>query len=61
MDQEAYISIYDKKIISYTLTIFIQDKYFIRYTNDEMRSIGMNTLMKNEIVCCIREICKKIN
>ena len=59
--KKAYISICDNKIISYTLTIFIQDKDFIGYTNDEMRYIGMNTLIKNEIICCIREICKKLN
>ena len=58
--KKAYISICDNKIISYTLTIFIQDKNFIGYTNDEMRYIGMNTLIKNEIICCIREICKKL-
>ena len=59
--KKAYISICDNKIISYTLTIFIQDKDFIGYTNDEMRYIGMNTLIKNETICCIREICKKLN
>ena len=59
--KKGYISICDNKIISYTLTIFIQDKDFIGYTNDEMRYIGMNTLIKNEIICCIREICKKLN
>ena len=58
--KKAYISICDNKIISYTLTIFIRDKNFIGYTNDEMRYIGMNTLIKNEIICCIREICKKL-
>ena len=59
--QKAYISICDNKIISYTLTIFIQDKNFIGHTNDQMRYMGMNTLIKNEITCCIRKICKKLN
>ena len=35
--EKTYISKCDNKIISYTLTIFIQDKDFIGYTNDEMR------------------------
>ena len=35
--KKTYISICDNKIISHTLTIFIQDKNFIGYTNDEMR------------------------
>ena len=59
--KKAYTSIRGNKIISYTLTIFIREKNFIEYTNDEMRYIGMNTLIKNEIICCIREICKKLN
>ena len=59
--KKAYISICDNKIISYTLTIFIQDQNFIGYTNDEMRYIGMNTLIKNEIIFCIRETYKKLN
>ena len=59
--KKAYISICCNKIISYTLTIFIREKNFIEYTNDEMRYIGMNTLIKNETIHCIREICKKLN
>ena len=59
--KKAYISICGNKIISYTLTIFIREKNFIEYTNDEMRYIGMNTLIKNETIHCIREICKKLN
>ena len=35
--KKTYISKCDNKIISYTLTIFIQDKNFIGYANDEMR------------------------
>ena len=56
--KKAYISICDNKIISYTLTIFIREKNFIEYTNNDMRYIGMNTLIKNEIIHCIRKICK---
>ena len=59
--KKSYISICNNKITSYTLTIFIRDKNFIVYTNDEMRYIDMNTIIKNEIICCIREICKKLN
>ena len=59
--KKAYISICGNKIISYTLTMFIREKNFIEYTNDEMRYIGMNTLIKNETIHCIREICKKLN
>ena len=44
--KKAYISICDNKIISYTLTIFIREKNFIEYTKDDMRYIGMNTLIK---------------
>ena len=54
----AYISICDNEIISYTLTIFIREKNVIEYTNDDMRYIGMNTLIKNDIIHCIRKICK---
>ena len=56
--KKAYISICCNKIISYTLTIFIREKNFIEYTNDQMRYIGMNALIKNEIIHFIREICK---
>ena len=57
--KKTYISICGNKIISYTLTIFIREKNFIEYTNDEMRYIGMNTLIKNETIHCVREIFKK--
>ena len=58
--KKAYISICGNKTISYALTIFIREKNFIEYANDEMRYIDMNTLIKNEIICCICEICKKL-
>ena len=57
--KKAYISICGNKIIPYTLTIFIREKNFIEYTNDEMRYIGMNTLIKNETIYCIRQNAKK--
>ena len=57
--KKTYISICGNKIISYTLTIFFREKNFIEYINDEMRYIGMNTLIKNETIHCAREICKK--
>ena len=60
-EKKAYISICGNKTLSYALTIFILEKNFIEYTNDEMRYIDMNTLIKNEIICCICEICKKLN
>ena len=47
--KKAYISICGNKIISYTLTIFIREKNFIEYTNDKMRYIGMNTLIKMKL------------
>ena len=59
--KKAYISICDNKIISNTLTIFIRENNFIEHTNDEMRYIGMNTLIKNETIYCICKICKKLD
>ena len=59
--KKTYISLCDNKIISYTLTIFIREKHFIEYINDKMRYIGMNTLIKNESIHCIRKICKKLH
>ena len=59
--KKANISVCDNKIISYTLTIFTQDKNYIRYTNNEMRYISMNTLIKTEHICCIREHMQKLN
>ena len=47
--KKTYISICDNKIISYSLTIFIQEKHFIEYINDKMRYIGMNTLIKMKL------------
>ena len=59
--KKTYISLCDNKIISYTLTIFIREKHFIEYINDKMRYTGMNTLIKNETIHCIRKIYKKLH
>ena len=57
--KKAYISICCNKIISYTLTIFIREKNFIEYTNDKMRYIGMNTLIKMKLFIASVKYVKK--
>ena len=57
--KKAYISICCNKIISYTLTIFIREKNFIEYTNDEMRYIGLNTLIKMKLFIAFVKYVKK--
>ena len=57
--KKAYISICGNEIISYTLTIFIREKNFIEYTNDEMRYVGMNTIIKMKLFIASVKYVKK--
>ena len=47
---KSYISVCDNKISSYTLC---NNRNLNVYTNDEMRYIGMNRLIKSEVLNCI--------
>ena len=50
INRNSYISIFDNKISSYTL---FNKRNLNLYTNDEMGYIGMNKLIKSEVLYCI--------
>ena len=48
--RQSYISVCDNKISGYTL---FNKRNLNLYTNDEMGYIGMNKLIKSEVLYCI--------
>ena len=50
--RQSYISVCDNKISGYTL---FNKRNLNLYTNDEMGYIGMNKLIKSEVLYCIKQ------
>ena len=56
--KKSYITLYDNKISAYTTTIFVKNKDFTKYVNEEMEYTGIRVIIKNEIMYCLQKICK---
>ena len=58
LKKKSYIKLYDNKISAYTATIFVKNKDFPKYVNEEIEYTGIRVIIKNEIMCCLQKICK---
>ena len=58
LKKKSYITLYDNKISAYTTTIFVKNKDFTKYVNEEMEYTGIRVIIKNEIMYCLQKICK---
>ena len=58
LKKKSYIKLYDNKISAYTTTIFVKNKDFTKYVNEEMEYTGIRVIIKNEIMYCFQKICK---
>ena len=58
LKKKSYIKLYDNKISAYTTTIFVKNKDFTKYVNEEMEYTGIRVIIKNEIMYCLQKICK---
>ena len=56
--KKSYITLYDNKISAYTTTIFVKNKDFTKYVNQEMEYTGISVIIKNEIIYCLQKIYK---
>ena len=56
--KKSYITLYDNKISAYTTTIFVKNKDFTKYVNEEMEYTGIRVIIENEIIYCLEKIYK---
>ena len=56
--KKSYITLYDNKISAYAASIFVKNKDFTKYVNEEMEYTGIRVIIKNEIMYCLQKIYK---
>ena len=54
--KKSYITLYDNKISAYTTTLFVKNKDFTKYVNEEMKYTGISVIIKNEFMHCLQKI-----